>query len=132
MGYPSLTCIYHKGELVAAHQAQFNGCPDIQGADILQFLRIPENIEKLKNSLQFVDHDASCYYDRQGDTLPNLPDSLSSHTSGAELLHMITQPLIMKNGRNTPLHIKSGLSAGERSLKKQGDTSSQPKPEKRQ
>ena len=91
MGYRSLICIYHNGKLVVVHLAQFDGYPDVQGANILQFLLVQGNIQKLKDGLKFVDRDDGRYYDERDNPLPNFPPSLSSGTSGAQLLGMITR-----------------------------------------
>jgi hypothetical protein len=92
MGYRSLICIYHNGKFVVVHLAQSAGYPDIQGANILRFLLVQGNIQKLKDGLQFVDHDdGSRYYDERDNPLPNFPPSLSRETSGAQLLGMITR-----------------------------------------
>lgn len=55
MGTRNLTMVINQeGETKIAQYGQWDGYPSVQGIDALEFLSIPENIEKLKNNFKKV------------------------------------------------------------------------------
>ncbi|KMP00477.1 hypothetical protein CIRG_00619 [Coccidioides immitis RMSCC 2394] len=54
MGTRSLICVWYKGRFVIAQYTQFDGYPEGQGADILRFISVKGNIERLKAGLEHV------------------------------------------------------------------------------
>ncbi|RAO70407.1 uncharacterized protein BHQ10_006419 [Talaromyces amestolkiae] len=51
MGTRNLICIWYKGRFMVAQYCQWDGYLEGQGANILQFLLVPSNIERLKKGL---------------------------------------------------------------------------------
>lgn len=51
MGTRNLICIWYKGRFMVAQYCQWDGYLEGQGANILQFLLVPGNIERLKKGL---------------------------------------------------------------------------------
>ncbi|KAL1958184.1 hypothetical protein VTO42DRAFT_5039 [Malbranchea cinnamomea] len=54
MNTRSLICVFFQGRFVVAQYTQFDGYPEGQGVDIFKFIRNSENIQRLKDGLQFV------------------------------------------------------------------------------
>jgi hypothetical protein len=55
MWFPRLICVYYKGEFIVAQYTHWGASPDQYGVAILQFLRHPSNIERLKQRAEFVE-----------------------------------------------------------------------------
>lgn len=54
MGTRHLIIIYYKGEYVIIQYGQWDGYPSGQGRDIVNFILVPGNVERLKSGLKFV------------------------------------------------------------------------------
>lgn len=54
MGTRSLICVFYKGRFVIAQYTEYDGYPKGQGIDILKFLLKQNNIENLKDGLQYI------------------------------------------------------------------------------
>lgn len=104
MGTRSLICVFYRGRFVIAQYSQWDGYPEGQGMTILNFLLNSQNIERLKNGLQYLvvlDDDevreyeersaprSTCKCCEKGMTdIPPLPASLSRDT-GARILEIV-------------------------------------------
>jgi hypothetical protein len=56
MGTRSIICVFYRGRFVIAQYSQWDGYPSGQGVTILKFISNPENIQRLKDGLQFIDY----------------------------------------------------------------------------
>ncbi|EED14808.1 conserved hypothetical protein [Talaromyces stipitatus ATCC 10500] len=54
MGTRSLICIWYKGRFMVAQYCQWDGYLEGQGLDILNFLLVPGNIDRLKQGLEYI------------------------------------------------------------------------------
>ncbi len=54
MGTSHFVCVWYKGGFVVTQYGQHDGCPKWAGVKILEFLRVPENIQKLQKGLQYI------------------------------------------------------------------------------
>jgi hypothetical protein len=109
MGTRNLICVFYRGRFVIAQYSQWDGYPEGQGMTILNFLLNSQNIERLKQGLQYIvildDEDleqyqqpgmggpahTNCKCCGKGDAdVPPFPPSLSRDT-GAKILEMVAQ-----------------------------------------
>lgn len=54
MGTRHLICVFYQGRFVVAQYGQWDGYPEGQGVKILKFLRVPINIQRLKEGLKHI------------------------------------------------------------------------------
>ncbi|EME78981.1 uncharacterized protein MYCFIDRAFT_87492 [Pseudocercospora fijiensis CIRAD86] len=95
MGTRSLICVYYKGQFMIAQYAQWDGYPEGQGWDIVQFLLRSSNIKALKTGLQYIkviesnDQLNQQVVNNDQGPFPS-PASLSRET-GAKILEIVAQ-----------------------------------------
>src|SRR5439155_16934748 len=98
MGTSSLICVFLNNGFVIAQFSARDGYPEGQGREILKFLRVTDNIERLKNGLQHtytIEEDESYEIETQWPTL--------SSTIGAHILERVAKATAEKR---VPIELK--------------------------
>jgi hypothetical protein len=54
MGTRHLICVFYNSRLVIAQYGQWDGYIGGQGVNLMKFLRVPVNIQRLKNELRHI------------------------------------------------------------------------------
>ncbi len=54
MGTRHLICVFYKCRFVVAQYGQWDGYPEGQGVTLMKFLRMPINIQQLKDGLEHI------------------------------------------------------------------------------